>query len=269
VAADWFYEVDGEERGPVDFDELRRLCRADKVHPDDLVWSDGLDDWTPARKVEGLLTRRERAHAAPRREEHQPSGSTPGIVIAGFICSFLCPLLGIILCGIGLGEAKRNRSGAGLAVAGIVIGGLLTVLPILAAVAMPMLISGKVRARARETSAVVVLRMIHGAQQQFRDHDLDHDQLADYAPTLEELVSTGVIESVDSAAVHGYRLDLTVSDGGFECRATPVEEPGEATHLFIDESGVVRSERGRRAGPSSPVHSSSGAATRTSSDWDD
>jgi len=267
--ADWFYEVDGEERGPVDFDELRRLCRVEKIHPDDLVWSEGLEDWTPARKVEGLLTRKERGRAAPRREEHQPSGSTPGIVVAGFICSFLCPLLGIILCGIGLGEAKRNRSGHGLAVAGIVIGGLFTVLPILAAVAMPMFITGKVRVRAQAAQAAASLQQIHLAQEMFRESDADGDRVPDYAPTLAELASTGCLDAEVASSSPAYDFEMRLSPSGFECWATPRAKPGEAPHLFVDEKGHVRAEQGRRAGPQSPSYSGSSTATRTSSDWDD
>ncbi len=48
-------------------------------------------------------------------------GKTPGIVIAGFILSFLCSLVGLILCIIGLQEAKKRNAGEGLAIAGIII----------------------------------------------------------------------------------------------------------------------------------------------------
>lgn len=47
---------------------------------------------------------------------------TPGTVIGGFILAFFCPLIGVILCAVGLPEAQRRGSGAGLAIAGIVIG---------------------------------------------------------------------------------------------------------------------------------------------------
>ncbi len=49
------------------------------------------------------------------------AGKIPGIVIAGFILSFLCSLIGLILCAIGLNEAKRRGAGVGLAYAGIII----------------------------------------------------------------------------------------------------------------------------------------------------
>ena len=45
-----------------------------------------------------------------------------GIAIAGFICSFLVPLLGWIFGGVGLARAnKRNGKGKGFSIAAIVI----------------------------------------------------------------------------------------------------------------------------------------------------
>lgn len=50
-----------------------------------------------------------------------PKQGIPGTVIAGFILSFLCSLIGLILCIVGLQEAKRRNAGVGLATAGIII----------------------------------------------------------------------------------------------------------------------------------------------------
>ena len=49
----------------------------------------------------------------------------PGTVIGGFIFAFFCPLIGLILCVIGLPEAHRRRAGIVLAYAGIVISAVL------------------------------------------------------------------------------------------------------------------------------------------------
>ncbi|MCB9933405.1 MAG: hypothetical protein H6841_08295 [Planctomycetes bacterium] len=50
-------------------------------------------------------------------------GVTPGIVTAGFILALLgCTAkIGLILCAIGMGEAKKRQAGEGLAMAGIII----------------------------------------------------------------------------------------------------------------------------------------------------
>jgi hypothetical protein len=67
----------------------------------------------------------------------QPAGGggTPGIVIAGLICAFLCPLVGLILSIIGRGKAKEAGSGVGLATAGIIISAVFIVISIIANIA--------------------------------------------------------------------------------------------------------------------------------------
>jgi hypothetical protein len=56
----------------------------------------------------------------------QPMGqpTTSGMAIAGFICAFLCSLLGLIFSIIGYNEVKNSngmKTGGGLALAGIII----------------------------------------------------------------------------------------------------------------------------------------------------
>lgn len=65
-------------------------------------------------------------------QQPQQAGSVPGIVIAGFILSFLCPLVGVILCAVGMSEAKRRNAGTGLATAGLIIGGVFLLINVLA-----------------------------------------------------------------------------------------------------------------------------------------
>lgn len=55
------------------------------------------------------------AQGTQKREE------TNGMAIAGFVCSFLIPLLGLIFGGIGLKTANKTGNGRGLSIAGIVI----------------------------------------------------------------------------------------------------------------------------------------------------
>lgn len=54
----------------------------------------------------------------------QMAPSTSGMAIAGFVCSFLCALLGLIFSIIGYNEVKNSngmKTGGGLALAGIII----------------------------------------------------------------------------------------------------------------------------------------------------
>ncbi|MCL6501827.1 MAG: trypsin-like peptidase domain-containing protein [Pirellulales bacterium] len=52
----WYYLRDGVRHGPVSSQQLSALAYARKIAPSDLVWCEGLADWTPAAKVKGLFT---------------------------------------------------------------------------------------------------------------------------------------------------------------------------------------------------------------------
>lgn len=47
----WFYESNGEQKGPVTDDELDSLVAQGVVLPTTLVWRDGLPNWTPLSQV--------------------------------------------------------------------------------------------------------------------------------------------------------------------------------------------------------------------------
>lgn len=52
----WYYAIDGERKGPVEFSELERLTREGKLRAGDLVWTaDFGDQWEPAWTVDGLV----------------------------------------------------------------------------------------------------------------------------------------------------------------------------------------------------------------------
>jgi hypothetical protein len=52
---DWYYAKDNKQFGPVNAAELKRLSQAGELRPEDLVWSDGMKEWSAARKVKGLF----------------------------------------------------------------------------------------------------------------------------------------------------------------------------------------------------------------------
>ncbi len=72
-----------------------------------------------------------------------PASRTSGLAIAGFVCSFFCGLLGLVLSILGRNECKRSGGtlqGEGLALAGIIISSVtlaLSVFGVLAAIAIP------------------------------------------------------------------------------------------------------------------------------------
>ena len=55
MVVEWYYAQDGRQFGPVPDEEIRHIIALRELRPDDLVWHDGLDEWTPAAHVPGLL----------------------------------------------------------------------------------------------------------------------------------------------------------------------------------------------------------------------
>jgi len=51
----WFYELGGNQTGPVNFGQLRALAAKGELRPTDRVWTQSMAQWAPARDVEGLL----------------------------------------------------------------------------------------------------------------------------------------------------------------------------------------------------------------------
>jgi len=62
----WYYAKSNERLGPVALAELRSLVAKGVLQPSDLVWSEHLPGWVPARKVRDLFP-------------SQPADSVPGI----------------------------------------------------------------------------------------------------------------------------------------------------------------------------------------------
>jgi hypothetical protein len=126
-----YYLADqGQRRGPFPLQELA----AQGLTPDTLVWREGMPDWQRADEVIELrpyLPPPPGQYAPPPPHQyhvpyHTPLSGPPshnGMAIAGFVCSFFVPLLGLIFSWIALaGMGKTgNEEGKGLAIAGLVI----------------------------------------------------------------------------------------------------------------------------------------------------
>lgn len=54
-APEWFYAVDGKQKGPVTASELRTLWLDEHIPDTTLVWRDGMSDWMSIGKVADLL----------------------------------------------------------------------------------------------------------------------------------------------------------------------------------------------------------------------
>ena len=148
-----YYLADGgQRRGPFPIEQLR----AQGLTPDTLVWCPGMAQWERAEDVIELRPYLP-AQPPPQGPEPQqgypqpnyayqgqpisyqgpahgdgyggygygapPGSSQSGMAIAGFVCSLVFPLLGLIFSWIALAGMKRtgNEESKGFAVAGLVI----------------------------------------------------------------------------------------------------------------------------------------------------
>ena len=48
---EWYYAKHGKQEGPVSTDALKSLINTGQVAPTDLVWREGMAEWTPAAQV--------------------------------------------------------------------------------------------------------------------------------------------------------------------------------------------------------------------------
>jgi len=52
---EWYYARGNKQMGPVSSVDLKRMAAAGEIHPEDLVWREGMAEWTLARNVRGLF----------------------------------------------------------------------------------------------------------------------------------------------------------------------------------------------------------------------
>src|SRR5689334_6283328 len=54
MAIEWYYQLSGQQLGPLTSRQLATLASSGRLQPDDLVRRSGDDRWRPARRVRGL-----------------------------------------------------------------------------------------------------------------------------------------------------------------------------------------------------------------------
>jgi len=53
--SEWFYEHGGQQAGPITFQALRQMATSGQITPANLIWKDGMPQWTEAGRVRGLF----------------------------------------------------------------------------------------------------------------------------------------------------------------------------------------------------------------------
>jgi len=98
MASQWYYQKDGQRNGPISSAQLKQLADSGTLHPADIVWKEGLQQWVKASKVSGLFvagTAEERPPTvtAPVAQEPNaaPSAADPKPEKKGFFASVFGP----------------------------------------------------------------------------------------------------------------------------------------------------------------------------------
>lgn len=73
----WYYEKNGKQQGPVEESTLRGMLQRGELTSQELVWHEGMGDWTPAGRVAELVAQSTLAGVSAYAES-TPSG-IPGI----------------------------------------------------------------------------------------------------------------------------------------------------------------------------------------------
>lgn len=55
MAGEWYYARNGQQVGPLTFEQLRQLAGNGQLQKQDLVWSEGMTNWVTAETIEGLF----------------------------------------------------------------------------------------------------------------------------------------------------------------------------------------------------------------------
>ena len=77
MAVEWFYTANKHQMGPVSWEELKQLAESGLLKPNDMVWSDGMDEWVKAVKQRGLFTDDDGDAPAPKKSRRRDEESRP------------------------------------------------------------------------------------------------------------------------------------------------------------------------------------------------
>jgi hypothetical protein len=160
MADNWFYAENGQQRGPVSLETLKRLAAGGGLAPSAFVWTEGMASWQPAGQVPGLLAAGSipppllppaaggaigyatpGGYGAPPRLGDDagtrwllPVGRSPWAIVAGYLGLFSVLLLpaplALIFALIAIRDIRqyRDRHGMGRAIFGLIMGLIFTVL---------------------------------------------------------------------------------------------------------------------------------------------
>jgi hypothetical protein len=98
---EWFYERDGESRGPVRESDLKTLVADKRLGPDNRVWTEGMEQWQPAGDILPLL------FADPDTLLARAQGSARRWKIISIVLA--CALVALVLADLAVAYVLRFR----------------------------------------------------------------------------------------------------------------------------------------------------------------
>src|SRR5262249_1721151 len=76
MSAEWYYEADGQQYGPVSSQQLKQLAGNGFLQPTHLIWKEGGSKKVPASAVKGLFTDLAKGKA-PADGQKKPTAAKP------------------------------------------------------------------------------------------------------------------------------------------------------------------------------------------------
>ena len=73
--SEWYYSQAGQQIGPITSAQLKKNAASGPLQPADLVWKDGMAEWTPAVRVKGLFPAVTQVASAYQAPAYAPAAS--------------------------------------------------------------------------------------------------------------------------------------------------------------------------------------------------
>jgi len=95
MTEEWHYAKGGQREEPVTFERLRELTESGELQPNDLVWRKGMEDWQPAKTVEGLFSEDEAADPGEPGSKQESLAKSP-LLAKQFVAAAKSVLLSVL-----------------------------------------------------------------------------------------------------------------------------------------------------------------------------
>ncbi len=129
----WYYQTATEKGGPVTRTVIEEYIQSGRIGARSMVFADGMTSWREAAYTElaplfGLEAPQKPQADAAAAETGTTNGSAIASLVLGILSFFFATLilgvLALIFGGVGLSESKKGTNGRGLALAGMICGGI-------------------------------------------------------------------------------------------------------------------------------------------------